>query len=114
MPHWDEEFRRAGRVMLDISYNYCYTYKKFEVNYMRNLKTAISIPENIFLHAEETAKVLGLNRSRLYTAAIAEFLEKYREDNIKAKLNEIYTNEDSQVDPLLTKAQMVSLAKEDW
>ena len=81
---------------------------------MRNLKTAISIPENIFLQAAETAKVLGLNRSRLYTAAIAEFLAKYREDDVKAKLNEIYANENSQVDPIFTKAQMMGLAKEDW
>jgi len=81
---------------------------------MRNLKTAISIPENIFLQADETAKVLGLNRSRLYTAAIAEFLAKYREDDVKAKLNEIYANENSQVDPIFTKAQMMGLAKEDW
>ena len=81
---------------------------------MRNLKTAISIPENIFLQADETAKVLGLNRSRLYTAAIAEFLEKHREDSIKAKLNEIYANENSRVDPIFSNAQMVDLAKEDW
>ncbi len=81
---------------------------------MRNLKTAISIPENIFLQADETAKVLGLNRSRLYAAAIAEFLEKYREDSVKAKLNEIYANENSQVDPIFNKAQMMGLAKEDW
>jgi post-segregation antitoxin (ccd killing protein) len=81
---------------------------------MRNLKTAISIPENLFLQADETAKVLGLNRSRLYTAAIAEFLEKHREDNIKAKLNEIYADESSRVDPIFNNAQMVGLAKEDW
>jgi len=81
---------------------------------MRNLKTAISIPENIFLQADETAKVMGLNRSRLYTAAIAEFLEKHREDSIKAKLNEIYANENSRVDPIFNNAQMVNLAKEDW
>jgi len=81
---------------------------------MRNLKTAISIPENIFLQADETAKVLGLNRSRLYTAAIAEFLEKHREGSVKAKLNEIYANENSQVDPIFNKAQMMGLAKEDW
>jgi len=81
---------------------------------MRNLKTAISIPENIFLQAEETAKVLGLNRSRLYAAAIAEFLEKHRQDSIQAKLNEIYAQENSQVDPIFHKAQMMGLAKEDW
>ena len=81
---------------------------------MRNLKTAISIPENIFLQADETAKVLGLNRSRLYTAAIAEYLEKHRDDRIKAKLNEIYALENSQVDPIFIKAQMAGLAKEDW
>ena len=81
---------------------------------MRNLKTAISIPENIFLQADETAKVLGLNRSRLYTAAIAEFLAKNRADEVKAKSKQIYVNENSQVDPIFTKAQMMGLAKEDW
>ncbi|MCX5814603.1 MAG: hypothetical protein NT178_18995 [Proteobacteria bacterium] len=81
---------------------------------MRNLKTAISIPENVFLQADETAKMLGLNRSRLYTAAIAEFLEKHREDSIKAKLNEIYAHENSRIDPIFNNAQMAGLAKEDW
>ncbi len=81
---------------------------------MRSLKTAISIPENIFLQADETAKVLGLNRSRLYTEAIAEFLEKHREDSIKAKLNEIYADENSRIDPIFNNAQMIGLAKEDW
>lgn len=81
---------------------------------MGNLKTAVSIPETLFLQADETARALGLNRSRLYTAAITEFLEKYREDKIKEKLNDLYTREDSQIDPVLVNAQTAGLVKEKW
>jgi len=81
---------------------------------MRNLKTAISIPEDIFLQAEDTARVLGLNRSRLYTTAIAEFLEKYRDTNLKAKLDAVYNKANSQIDLSIVKAQAASIPREDW
>ena len=81
---------------------------------MKSLKTAISIPENIFTQAEETASNLGINRSRLYTAAITEFIEKHREDDITARLNDIYSEESSCIDPSLAGMQASSLAQEAW
>ena len=81
---------------------------------MKSLKTAISIPEDIFIKAEETAKNLGMNRSRLYTAAISEFIEKHRDDDITARLNALYAEESSRIDPTLTGMQSSSLAQEVW
>ncbi|MBI5606306.1 MAG: ChpI protein [Deltaproteobacteria bacterium] len=81
---------------------------------MKSLKTAISVPEDIFIKAEETAKNLGMNRSRLYTAAISEFIEKHRDDDITARLNALYAEESSGIDPMLTEMQNSSLAQEVW
>ena len=56
------------------------------------MKTAISIPDNLFADAEITAKQLGLARSQLYVRAIKEFIEHHNKDKITEKLNVLYSN----------------------
>jgi metal-responsive CopG/Arc/MetJ family transcriptional regulator len=55
------------------------------------MKTAISIPDNLFNDAEITAKQLGLARSQLYVKAIKEFIEHHNKDKITEKLNALYS-----------------------
>jgi len=81
---------------------------------MKSLKTAISIPEDIYRDAEDAAKKLGITRSRLYSAAVADFLNRYRKEDIKAKLNEVYTAGSPGIDPALTALQLASLPREEW
>ena len=81
---------------------------------MKSLKTAISIPEDIYRDAEEAAKSLGMTRSRLYSAAVADFLNRYRKDDIKAKLNEVHASASTCVDPVLAAMQLASLPQEEW
>jgi len=54
------------------------------------MKTAISIPDNLFNDAEITARQLGLARSQLYVKAIKEFIEHHNKDKITEKLNSLY------------------------
>ncbi len=81
---------------------------------MKSLKTAISIPEDIYRDAEDVAKRLGMSRSRLYSAAVADFLDRYRKDDIKVKLNEVHSCESPSVDPVLAAMQIASLPQEEW
>ena len=53
------------------------------------MKTAISINDEVFLEAEQTARQLGLSRSRMYSMAIAEFVQAHNPDAITAKLNQV-------------------------
>jgi predicted transcriptional regulator len=53
------------------------------------VKTAISIPDEVFEAAERAAKKLGVSRSELYAKAVREFVERYRRDKITEKLDEI-------------------------
>jgi metal-responsive CopG/Arc/MetJ family transcriptional regulator len=57
---------------------------------MKTMKTAISLPDQVFFAAEETAQNLGISRSALYVDALTEYLKKYSRKNITEKLNEVY------------------------
>lgn len=57
------------------------------------MKTAISIPDNVFLAAEETAKRLKIPRSQLYTKAVEEYIRHHKDEYVTEKLNKIYSKE---------------------
>ncbi len=78
------------------------------------MKTAISLPDSVFHAAEAVAKQLGVSRSELYAKALAEYLQKYNEQQITARFNEIYAKEDSSLDPVIAKMQFLSIPHEDW
>jgi metal-responsive CopG/Arc/MetJ family transcriptional regulator len=78
------------------------------------MKTAISLPDPIFEEAELLAQELGLSRSQLYTKALQAYLRKYNRDRILEKLNQVYDQESSELDPMLNQMQLLSLPQEDW
>ncbi len=80
------------------------------------MKTAISIPDEVFSAAERAAKMLGVSRSELYSNAVREFVARYGRDNITKRLNEVYPDSeaDTGLDPALQNMQEQSLPKEDW
>ncbi len=80
------------------------------------MKTAISIPDEIFESADRAAKALGVSRSELYARAVREFLERIRREGVTEKLNEVHSQLDAEsgLDDRLASMQMASLEKEDW
>ena len=78
------------------------------------MKTAISIPDNIFLAADQYAKSQGVSRSQLYTKAVAQFLEQHMSDQITKQLDEVYSSEPAKLDKTLAMIQFVSIEKEEW
>lgn len=54
------------------------------------MKTAISVPDRVFRSAEVLAARLRVSRSELYSNALAEFIEKHKNDLTTSRLNEIY------------------------
>lgn len=78
------------------------------------MKTAISIPDPIFKAAERLAHRLGITRSRLYTKAVIEYIQKHKNDKVCEKLNEIYAKESSSLDPATQAMQWASIDEEEW
>lgn len=81
---------------------------------MKMRKIALTIPETVYWDAEDTARRRGMSRSRLYTEAIAGYLNRYRKEDVKARLNEVYTNGSPGVDPVLAAMQAAGIAREAW
>lgn len=77
------------------------------------MKTAISIPERVFHSAEQLAHRLGVSRSALYAKAVAELIEKHRDDLVTSRLNEIYGvgAENPSLDQEITLLQHRSLTR---
>lgn len=75
------------------------------------MKTAVSLPDEIFLQAEATAKKLRISRSKFYATAISEYLERHRADSVTERLNAFYDHNPSELDPGFVRAQLKSLSK---
>jgi metal-responsive CopG/Arc/MetJ family transcriptional regulator len=76
------------------------------------MKTAVSMPDNLFREAEAAARRLKVSRSQLYAIAIAEFLQGRQTNDITERLNEVYSRRPAKVDVALHRAQLRSLEKD--
>ena len=76
------------------------------------MKTTISIPDDLFALADALARQLKFSRSELYAIAVEEYVAKHRDKDIVARMNEVYSDLPSGVDPALRRAQARSLSTE--
>lgn len=80
------------------------------------MKTAISIPDQIFQQAKFLANELGMSRSELYSKAIEEFIREREEGMITEKLNGIYSLQNNSLDDVLNEIQLESIktSNDEW
>jgi len=57
--------------------------------YTLGMKTAVSIPDDLFLRADRLAAELGKNRSELYREALADYIVRRDPHAITEALNEL-------------------------
>lgn len=73
------------------------------------MKTAISLPDNLYKKADATAAELGIPRSQLVAKALEEFIQ--RRENITEKLDQVYGGIPDGRTPEILEADLVSLRK---
>jgi predicted transcriptional regulator len=78
------------------------------------MKTAISIPDDVFADAERLTQRLKKSRSQLYTEAIREYVARHDADTITEKLNRIYDAGDLPLDPMVAAMSAKVLERTDW
>jgi hypothetical protein len=76
------------------------------------MKTAISIPDDVFRRAERVAKRRKLSRSELYTAALVRMLEAEPKEDVTRAYDSAF--DDDQRDPLVDKAARDLLLDIEW
>jgi len=77
------------------------------------VKATVSLPGPLLEAADELAKRLGMSRSEFFAAAVEAYLEDHRQAGVTERLNEIYHDEESSLDPVMAEIQSASLARDD-
>jgi predicted transcriptional regulator len=78
------------------------------------MKTAISLPDDLFDAGEALAARLGLSRSGLYAAALADYIARHQARRVSEQLDAVYAAEASDVDEHVQRAQRTVLKRSDW
>jgi hypothetical protein len=81
--------------------------------YSTVVKTAVSIPDPIFEAADRLARRRRISRSELYAEALARLLEADESANITQRLDDVYGDRPSELDPGLGVVQAIAV-DEDW
>lgn len=80
------------------------------------MKTAVSIPNELFESAEGFARRLGITRSELYAKALRDYLREHGSEGITDLLDEVYGEggEAAGLDPVVARLQGRSLPQDGW
>ena len=78
------------------------------------MKTAISLPDNLFRAVDQYAKSHGFSRSQLFAKAVAQYLEQHPSDHITKQLNAVYSNESMKLNDTIAQIQFSSIDAEEW
>ncbi len=83
-----------------------------------NVKTAISLQEELFQKVNKLADELHVSRSKLFVMAVQEFIKKKENQNLLSQINDAFNEQpDSQEIKLKTKMrkkQIKNLEREPW
>ena len=78
------------------------------------MKTAVSLPDEVFAEAEHYARKAGKTRSQLYGEALREYLLHHSPDAVTKAMNDACADLDQQEDGFLQTAARRILKRETW
>jgi predicted transcriptional regulator len=81
------------------------------LGYTSAMKTAISIPDDVFEEAERLVDRLQTSRSQLYTRALAEFVARHADDRVEAAMNGVVAEVGPGVDEFTREAARRTLRR---
>ena len=82
--------------------------------YTSGMKTAVSIPDDVFEDAERLASRLRTSRSQLYARALAEFVARHDDDRVTALMDQAVREAGGESDAFLQTAAQQSLKRVEW
>ncbi|MFF5209816.1 hypothetical protein [Streptosporangium sp. NPDC000396] len=81
------------------------------------MKTAISVPDEIYSRAERCAATLGVSRSEFYTTAAQRYMNHLESQNLVDQINtavELAADDDSAEVAVSAGRRTLALEEDDW
>jgi metal-responsive CopG/Arc/MetJ family transcriptional regulator len=78
------------------------------------MKTAISLPDEVYAGAERLARKLRKSRSQLYAEAVAEYVARHDPEAVSDAMNRICEEIGTQVDRGISAAARRILERTEW
>lgn len=78
------------------------------------MKTAISVPDEVFEGAERLARREGRSRSEVYTAAVREYVARHSPDEVAHALDRLVAELGDDVDPFVAAVSRRRLESTEW
>ena len=78
------------------------------------MKTAVSIPDDVFEKAERLARRMKKSRSELFSRALDEYVARHAPDHVTEALNQVCAEIGSEPDPFNAAASRRTLERVEW
>jgi metal-responsive CopG/Arc/MetJ family transcriptional regulator len=78
------------------------------------MKTAVSIPDDVFEEAERLARRTKRSRSEVYSRALAEYVARHAPDHVTEAMDRALTGIDQRADKFARAAARRILERSDW
>lgn len=78
------------------------------------MKTAISLPADLFVLADEFAKNLGMSRSELIATALREFIKIRQRNDLTTKINAACAKLDTTLPADMARISRQKLLEAEW
>jgi predicted transcriptional regulator len=82
--------------------------------YTFGMKTAVSIPDEVFEKVERLARRAGRSRSEVFSAALAEYVARHAPDEVTEAMNRVCADLGDQGDEFVTVAGRQLLENTEW
>ena len=78
------------------------------------MKTAVSIPDEVFAEAERLAKRMKRSRSEIFSRALAEYVARHTPDRVTEAMNRALAEVNEVTDPFTIAAGTRLLSRTEW
>jgi len=78
------------------------------------MKTAVSIPNDLFEKAEHLARRMKKSRSQLFSNALEEYVDRHAPDRVTEAMDKVCAEVDSEADAFVSAASRRILERSEW
>jgi len=82
--------------------------------YTTGMKTAVSIPDQVFEQAERLARRTRTSRSHVFSSALREYVARHSPDDVTEAMDRVCEQVGEQGDGFVARAARQTLAHSEW